>query len=220
MKVPVVEKYSKDLRFTTLNLAKPCKIDRAYCVTSERDKLKLVKEIERIVRGSLEYKQYIKFLKDEIDMNCCTFFNNVVRETGSKVRIEIHHEPFTLFDITLIVCEKFIAEGVDLNPIHIAERVMELHYQNRVGLIPLSGTVHDLVHDGRLLIPLQNVYGDYLAFLADEYEYVSVDMRNALQTKIEMSKDIQNDQNSLLEKRYVYLTVDGFILPQRISEDT
>lgn len=217
MNAPVIEKYSKDLTFTTLAISKPFKVERAYNVMSDRDKIKLIKDIERIVRSSLEYKQYIQFLKKEIDMTCCTFFSNVVKENGSKVKLEIHHEPFTLFDITAIVCERFIQEGLDLNPIMISEEVMLLHYRNHVGLIPLSVTCHELVHDGRLLIPLQNVYGDYLSFLTENYEYMTDNMREILQKKLDMSKDLQSLDTSILAKRYTYLEVDGFNLPQRID---
>lgn len=219
MQVPVVEKYSKDLNFTTLAISQPCTVERMYNVMNDRDKVKLIKSVETIVRSSLEYKQYIKFLKDEIDMTCCTFFNNVTRETGSKVKLEVHHEPFTLFDITGIICEKFIGEGCDLNPILIAEAVMALHYRNQVGLVPLSSTVHGLVHDGRLLIPLQNVYGDYLSFLTEYYDYISPDIKSMLQTKLDMSKDLQSESMSILEKKYVYLNVDGFNLPQKVDKD-
>lgn len=215
MRVPEIENYSSNVDLMTLNLAKPVPIERSYMIINDKDRIKLIKTIERIVRSSLEYKQYIKFLKDEIDMTCCSFFNNINGDT--KVKLEIHHEPFTLFDITNIVLGKAINKEEPINPLKISEEVMLLHYRNMVGLLPLSSTVHGLVHDGRLLIPLQCVYGDYMSFIDEYYDSIPEDVLNALQAKIEMSKDIQSVDTSILNKKYVYLNVDGFTLPQTVS---
>jgi hypothetical protein len=216
MRVPEIENYSAAVDLLTLSLTKPIPIERSYMIVNDKDKVKLIKTIERIVRGSIEYKQYIKFLKDEIDMTCCSFFTNVNSETP-RVKLEIHHEPFTLFDITNIVLTKYIDEERPINPLTIAEEVMLIHYRNMVGLIPLSSTVHGLVHDGRLVIPLQCVYGDYLSFIDEYFKYIPEDVLNALQAKIELSKDIQKVDTSILNKRYVYLEVDGFTLPKTVE---
>lgn len=216
MRVPEIENYSAAVDLLTLSLTKPIPIERSYMIVNDKDKVKLIKTIERIVRGSIEYKQYIKFLKDEIDMTCCSFFNNVNSETP-RVRLEIHHEPFTLFDITNIVLTKYIDEELPINPLMIAEEVMLLHYRNMVGLIPLSTTVHGLVHDGRLVIPLQCVYGAYTSFIDEYFKYIPEDVLNALQAKIELSKDIQKVDTSILNKRYVYLDVEGFTLPKIVE---
>lgn len=217
MRVPVIENYSKELLFTTLAVAKPCPIERQVVVLNDKDKYKLIKKVEQIVRSSTEYKAYIKFLKDEIDMTCCAFFNNINRDETTKVKFEIHHEPFTLFDITDAVVSSHINNDKPLNPLLIAEEVMKLHYSNMVGLIPLSNTCHGLVHDGRLFIPLQCVYGDYLEFIDQYYDSISDDVKDMLQQKISMSKEIQNVDMSILNKKYVYLEVDGFTLPQKIE---
>lgn len=214
MRVPVIENYTNSAEIIGIKLAKPLSIERSYIVVNDKDRVKLIKTVERIVRSSIEYKQYIEFLKREIDMTSCSFFNNINSET--RVRLEIHHEPFTLFDITNIVIGWFLKNEIPLNPILIANHVMELHYKNLVGLIPLSLTCHGLVHDGRLLIPLQCVYGDYMSFIDEYYDCIPEDVLEALQAKIDLSKDMQVDM-SILKKKYTYLTIDGFTLPQVIA---
>lgn len=219
MRLPTIENYDKHDLFTTLNIPKMTPIDKVYCIMNDKDKLKLIKTVESIVRRSLEYKQYIRFLRDEIDMTACSYFANISNADGHKrVSIEIHHEPFTLFDITQIVLEKFIANDEDINPLLIASEVMSLHYKNMVGLLPLSVTAHQLVHDGKLFVPLQNVYGDYIKFLQEYSEYIPSDIHNMLEIKLNLSKDISNADTSILEKKYVYLNVDGFNLPQIIQK--
>ena len=217
MRVPIIENYSKELSFVTMQIARPLPVEREFMILNDKDRFKLVKTVEQKVRGSLEYKEYIKFLKDEIDMTSCAFFNNINRDETPRVKFEIHHEPFTLFDITNAVVGEFIENDKPANPLVIAEEVMKLHYQNLVGLIPLSNTCHGLVHDGRLMVPLQCVYGDFLGFVDKYYEYIPDDVREMLNEKIAMSKEIKQVDTSILNKKYVYLEVDGFTLPQKVE---
>ena len=218
MRVPQVENYTNDQLFTTLQLPKIAKAKMEYIVMSDKDKIKLIKSVEQIVRRSLEYKQYIKFLKDEINMTECAFFENVNNKNpDSGISIEIHHEPIDLFSIVNMVIDKWIDLDMDLNPLLIAEEVMRLHYKNQVGLVPLSVTVHQLIHDGKIFIPLQYVYGDYLSFIEEYGAYVNDTITNVLQTKLRMSKEIDDPDTSILEKKYVYLEVDGFTLPHIIE---
>ena len=47
----------------------------------------------------------------------------------------------------------------------VAKEITMLHYKLLIGLIPLSKTVHQLVHDGKLFIPVENVMGRYRTFV-------------------------------------------------------
>ena len=165
MRVPKEIKCDNSNKFITMALKKPITVDKSWVLLSDKDKIKFIKMVETICRSSIEYKQYIQYLKDEVDMTQCSFFQNINKKNGAKVSIEIHHEPFTLFDIVQIVTEKHIKEDIQINPLNVAEEVMKLHYRNLVGLIPLSVTVHELVHDGKIFIPLQYLYGDYTKFI-------------------------------------------------------
>lgn len=218
MRLPKIENYKNDQMIVRHKIQELPPIERNIVLMSEKDKIKIIKTIERIVRSSQEYKHFIAFLRKEVDMTMCSFFNNISNKDSKKVSIEIHHEPFTLFDITQIVLEKWIAEGKKINPILIAEEVMKLHYQNKVGLIPLSITVHELVHSGKLFIPLQNVYGDFISFFEEYEPYISNDLKDILQIKLKMSKELENLDMSILEKKYVYLEIDGMTFPQPLEE--
>ena len=178
----------------------------SYCVNvfTDKDKVKFVKNVENLCRTSSAYKEYIKYLKDNIEMNKCSFFNNITN-VNRRFKIDIHHEPFTLYDITLAVTEKWISEARPLNYFLIAEEVMKLHYQNRVGLIPLSRTAHEVFHDGQLFIPLQSVYGNFLKFLEEYEPYIDLDTKAILHSKIKLSKEQLVHDFTVLNKRYVYL---------------
>ena len=80
----------------------------------------------------------------------------------------MHHEPFTLFDYVQVILNKYIDEGKEVRDLMIADEVMELHYANKVGLVPLSKTAHQIVHNSsKLLVPLNMVYGNYNEFVSE-----------------------------------------------------
>lgn len=216
MRLPNLESYENNSLIDKLHIHQPRKSKPSNMVTSDKDVYKLIKTVERTVRSSLEYKDYIAFLRDKIDMKQCAFFNNVSIKQGKRVSIEIHHEPFTLYDIVSIVVKKFIHESRELDIFDISDEVMRLHYANMVGLIPLSKTVHGLVHDGKVFIPMQIVYGNYLEFIEEYNDFIPDDIKSMLQVKIHMSKEINELEADILEKKYVYLDVDGFTLPHII----
>lgn len=218
MRLPNLENFKNANEIDVRRVTEVPTVEQNVVIMSDKDKLNVINQIERAVRSSSEYRQYVAFLKKEIDMTQCAFFHNVNNKDGKKVSIEIHHEPFTLFDITKIVLESWQTQMKKVNILKIAEEVMQLHYQNKVGLIPLSLTVHELVHSGKILIPLQNVYGDFVSFLEEYDHYITEDLRDTLEKKFTMSKDVAAQDTSILEKRFVYLEVDGFNFPQLLEE--
>lgn len=214
MRVAETKKY-KPAPKSVHKIGKVEPVERTVILLTPKQKLKFIKKVEMLVRSSQEYKQYSEYLKKYVDMTMCSFFNGITTKNSRKVRIEIHHEPFTLFDLVSIVLEKWTQRGDKINHLLIAEEVMKIHFRGRVGLIPLSLTAHQLVHDGKLFIPLQYVYGDVIEFVKEYEQFISEDLMGTLQVKLEMSKQVQD--NSILDTSYVYIEVDGFSLPQKIE---
>ena len=201
---------------------KPQEMEYNIILETDRDKEKFIKRVEKVVRDSMEYKDYILFLKDYVNMNHCAFFTNVANKEGSKVTIEIHHEPLTLFDIVAIVLEKHLAEGVPISDFYIAEEVMELHYQNKVGLIPLSKSIHQIVHHSDdIFIPINLVYGNYKEFLDEYLEFCDDDFSDMIldkvEGKIEKTKYLKESMFNSLNPEYVYIEVDGYQLPKKVE---
>lgn len=122
-------------------------------------------DIEKEVRGSFEYRVLINYLKSYMDMCNCAFIATVSNKDNSTIKIELHHYPFTLYDICEIVYRKrsYYNESIELQM--VAKEVMELHYKLMVGLIPLSVTVHKLVHNSKVFIPIDSVLGRYDLFM-------------------------------------------------------
>jgi hypothetical protein len=138
---------------------------QVYDLDDDKDLNHYFKDIEKEVRQSFEYREFIKYIRENMNMDKCAFINGVSNQESFDIKIEIHHYPFSLRDITEIVYRKraYYNESVDIEM--VAKEVMELHYKLIVGLIPLSETVHELVHNGRLFIPSDVVMGRYNIFV-------------------------------------------------------
>lgn len=197
-------------------------MEYSVSVNTDNEKHRLITRIERIVRNSGEYRDYIAFLRQNIGMDACAFFNNVSKQTNRKIKIEVHHAPLTLYDIVKIVLEKYIQTGEVLDDLMIAEEVVKIHYNNQVGLIPLSKTLHEVVHNSeKLTLPMYMIFGNYTKFLREYEEYWEND--KAIRTKIELmikrTKELNSGSFDVLKERFTYIKVDGFELPVKIEDE-
>ena len=135
-----------------------------YDVFDEKDFRKYINDVKKCVRNSLEYRQYVQYLRNNMNMNECSYFENINNIENAKVKIEIHHSPYTLEDIVVTVFNKRVFYGEDIDVEDVAKEVMYIHYFLMVGLIPLSETVHKLVHNQYIFIPTNKVVGKYKDF--------------------------------------------------------
>jgi len=193
-----------------LKLTVPPSMEYYVPLTNDKEKHKYIQRVEKVVRSSLEYRDYINFLKEHVGLDSCIFFQHVGGDKKSRISIEMHHEPFTLYDIVATVLTKYQEEGLPINDLNIADEVMELHYSNKVGLVPLSKTAHQIIHQStKLIVPLNMVYGQYSQFL-DEYEpYVDDSLYEKLEKKMDMTNNLTPESFEAIKKEFTYLDVDG-----------
>jgi len=151
-----------------------------YDFSDDKDLGRFMKDVERFVRQSFEYRAFIKYLKENFGMNRCTFLENVSNEETYDISIHLHHYPLSLFDIVGIIYRKRSYNKQSLSVPMVAEEVMKCHYQCLVGLIPLSETVHQLAHAGRLFIPVNKVFGRYKLFVDIYYPFIEPEMLDTL----------------------------------------
>lgn len=182
-----------------------------YDLFSEKDFRTYISDIKREVRNSYEYHKLIKYLRLDMDMNRCSFFNAVNNIESLNIKIEIHHSPFTLDDICVIVFNKRYFFNEDISTHLVAKEVILLHYLLLVGLIPLSETVHQLVHNGYLFVPPNFVMGDYNNFKKLYEPYIEEDMLDALNSAENFGKlYIESIYNSdLLKENNIYINGEG-----------
>lgn len=217
MRLPRITKYDSSIEKETVNLKQIEYGRKYYDLDNDKDRFKFISTVERICRSSMEYKQLIEFLKVNMNMNFCSFFHNVSRNINgtAKVRIEIHHEPFTLYDIVAIILNDRIENEKYISIFDIADEVMEVHYKGYVGLVPLSETVHELVHNGKIFIPLQFIDEGFNLFYR-KYKKTIDNMDglcDLLQAKVRLSKEYAKNPDefiSILKKRYIYILNEGY----------
>ena len=139
---------------------------------------KIIQNIEKIVRASYHYKIYIYYLKNFLKMDECAFYEGFSIKNGLSV--EIHHEPFTLYEYTYAVCKKHIEEKGYFRIMEVADEVSKLHYEFLVGLVPLNKTAHKLVHNQQLNIHPDLTLGDWEKFYQMYQDYASESLKKKM----------------------------------------
>lgn len=217
MRIAKPEKFSSGQpSIKTVHYNAPILIPRLPVITTDKQRDKLIKTIESLVRSSIDYKDLIKYLRTYIDMNQCEFFENF-KAGKRKGMIEIHHSPFDLYTIVDVVMQKMEKTEGYIDELVIADKVLQMHYEGLIGLLPLSITAHQLVHDGKLIVPLNCVYGRFVEFTNLFYNELGEERLEILKNNIDMTRHMKKSDFSILNIQYVYTEVDGFKLPQPIE---
>ena len=169
-----------------------------------------VDHVEDSVRKSMEYEEFIMYLRNYMDMNRCALFQNVNNIETTKIKIEIHHHPYTLHDIVLTIYNKRCNYGESLERELVAKEAMYIHYFLYVGLIPLAKTTHEMVHNNVLFIPLNIVLGKYEEFRKQYEEFIPPEVKDKIASYETLTKTYNSEMNRrVLEVAPVYLKIDG-----------
>lgn len=171
-----------DAQNPAMNL--PLRIKAFY---SETDLIKFIKCVERLVRGSIEYKYWVSYITDNLGKNKCVLSHEKLNECD----LDVHHHPINLFDIVKVIVNDKISKEESFNTFDIASKTIELHYQNKVGFMVLLSNLHKKYHDGFQKLPIEYVNGDY-NYLLDNYNFGEDERR-----RIEALKEITIDQCKL-----------------------
>lgn len=152
------------------------------------------KELEGMIRRSKEYKFWTSFIRASLSVDFQCYHTGAI---PSMCTIEIHHYPYTLYDL----CNIVMMNCSDFTTFDIAKMVMKLHYMNLVGFVPLCSTSHETFHSGLLEIPINIVEGNW----RDLPKYI--DVPDKLLEKIEEKKEItfENCPEEWVVKKPMYL---------------
>lgn len=169
-----------------------------YDIYSDKDFKRYIQDVEKEVRGSIEYKRAIRYLKNYMGMNESAFMDGISSQSDNKISIELHHSPFTLFDIALIVFNKRLYYGESLELQATAKEVTKLHYYLVVGLVALTKTEHELVHNSYLFVPSDKVLGDYGKFITYYKNFMSPEQIDLIDRIEEYSMTYNRAQNEII----------------------
>lgn len=181
-----------------------------YDIYDDKDFEKYIKDIENVVRQSREYRLFVDYLRENMDMNKCSFFENVSNKDTFKIKIQLHHSPLTLYEIVRTIFNKRLFYHESLEIEMVAEEVMYVHYFLLVGIIPLSETVHELVHSQSLFIPLGKSMGNWEEFMEIYKEFIPDETKDKIDSMRTKSLAYDSDSNlSILEQSPVILQLPG-----------
>ena len=153
------------------------------------DNNRFIKKVEALVRSSPEYKAYISYLRNDLKMNRCSFMPNLLIDEG-EISLEMHHCPLTLFDIVDVIINHRLANNQAITTLTIADEVMRMHFENNVGIIPVSVSIHKLIHAGSILVHPAMIHGNWMNLLRIYPNGVS----EALMTKLLAFVSITEEQ--------------------------
>ena len=168
-----------------------------YDIYDQKDYARFIKDAETACRNSFEYRQLIYYLKNSEGMNVCSFLGNVTNIDSNKVKIEIHHSPCTLFDIVSAVIKRRLHDKESIDIFDITKEVVLLHYLGYVGLIPVSESIHQLIHNQYIFVPTSIVRGNWRKFIELYYDYISPEVLDAVDAAEEMTKEWQEDMTNM-----------------------
>jgi hypothetical protein len=144
---------------------------RVDTIYSEKDFDKFIKCVEKLVRFSYEYKEWVSYIIENLGYNFCA----ITEEVMGECEVVMHHHPINLYTICKAVISEFLSKNQSFCTFDVATKVIELHFQNKVGYVPLLSNLHEKYHNGFLNVPIELVHGDYkyilTAYKIDDQEY-------------------------------------------------
>ena len=120
--------------------------------------------------------------------------------TDEDASIEMHHGPiFTLYDVCAIVLEYYTMKGWKISTFSVADTVLEEHMRNRVGVIMVSTTMHEEIHEKNIFIHYKQAWGDINAFTKKYADAMSDEYREQLNRYIDRCLLYDSNDFGILE---------------------
>jgi len=137
---------------------------------------KFIKEVEKLVRHSDDYNEFVRYIKRTLGINFCQVSSKI---TDDMATIEMHHGPlFTLYDVVEVILNFFIKTGTPINTFRVANKVLDEHFALRVQIIMLTVTNHEAISNRDLFTHINQGIGNvdafiklYAPYLQDEQKY-------------------------------------------------
>lgn len=181
---------------------------RISTFSSEKELDAFIKSVEKTIRHSLEYRYWVEYITDSLGQSECAFTHENINECS----IEVHHHPITLYTIVKAVINNYLVHNQEFSSFDIATKVIELHFQNKVGYVVILSDLHKKYHGGFLKIPMELVKGDY-KFLIKSYTFDENEMQRIYELCAVKAEDV-----SVKWSKNNYPGVDGCLKLEESKE--
>lgn len=156
---------------------------------SEADYKKFINNCKKIVRGCLEYKQWKNYIIDVLGVNTCM----ITDERIDECPIEVHHHIPSMYVLISALINKHVEKEERFSTFDIAQRAIELHFQNKIGYVTLISDLHKKFHNGYLKIPKEMIRGDYDFFLKEYGSFVDDDDMDSINQRLSVTMNNCSD---------------------------
>ena len=142
----------------------------------------------RAFRTSRTYKNYKGYLMS-LGMNRCQILGNI---DENMAEIEMHHNFLTIFDIALMITEHTIKTKGHISTFDLVKALKEEHKNNRIPLVMLTRTVHQLYHNNEdFVIPAQYCFGYWQELLVKYNKGITRDIAYKCLNFIHKSMEVE-----------------------------
>lgn len=116
------------------------------------------------------YKEYKAYLM-ELGLDHCQVLHNI---NSDMATLEMNHCILTIFDIAVMITEHYLNTYGYVSVPHVVSALREEHSANRIPIVMMSKTVHQLYHnaDGFFIHPNQ-VFGKWTELLRKYYNGIT-----------------------------------------------
>ena len=151
---------------------------------NEAEYVKFIRNCEKNIRGSIEYKQWRNYIIDVLGVQTCMITN----ERMDQCTIEVHHHIPSLFLVVKCLINQKIEKEEDFSTFDIALEAITEHYKNRIGYVTVIKSMHEKFHNGFLSIPIQVVRGNYKAFLEKYSKYMDDEDLENIESRLSINE--------------------------------
>ena len=153
---------------------------------------RFVKKVKSIIRNTPEYKYWVEYVKHTLNYNYCI----LSKESLNEVTLDVHHHPVTLETMVQATIISKMNKGQSFCSIEIAEEVLKLHFENKVGYCVLLASLHEKYHNGYLKISIDDIQGNWRLFIQEFKDFIT---KNELDFITELAS-INKSDNYIIKK--------------------
>ena len=135
---------------------------------NEAEYKKFIRNCEKLIRGSVEYKLWRDYIKDVLQVTRCV----ITEESMDECEIQVHHHIPSLYQLLKALINKKLEHNTPFSTFDICIESIEIHFQNKVGYLVLISSMHEKLHNGALKVPFNLIRGNYNAFLSEFGRYL------------------------------------------------
>lgn len=170
-----------------------------------------IKSCENCIHKDDRYKNYIHELKER-GFDKDVIQSNIDNKRFPNVSIEMHHGPmFTLYDICSIITDHLLSCGEKVSTFKVAKIALDEHEKHHIQVTMLTKTNHQLAHDGKLFVHVDQTIGDILSFIKTFKKGIRREHLYTMEEYLKLCKKFNATDNDYLQIRKVNKKVNKYM---------